>query len=177
MHRLVSEFRACYDLTTVCTSSNACQGSLNRFINSSNSISSSSLNSTLTCSQQPVTYSVSQMTCNVIATLLQSLFPGKSTLTITRSLNSTLTPGGTQTLEDAGLIGGDGKVYAQLWYGGVEQFYCQGLDCQQTVKSDGGNVNGSTWVCPTLNCTCRPNTDFCGRTELVRRDLVPNFPN
>lgn len=108
------------------------------------------------------------MSCNVIAQLLQQLFPLPSTLTITRSLNSTLAPGGAATLTDAGLINGDGKVYAQLWYDGVEQFYCLADGCGQTVKEDGsGGVNASTWVCPQLSCTCRTNTDFCGRNRIV----------
>ena len=143
------------------------------FINSSNSITSGSLNNSLTCSQVPTTYSSSQMTCNVVAQLVQSLFPSASSLTITRTLNDSLVPGGSSALREAGLAGGDGMVYAQLWYEGVEQFYCQADQCAQNVKEDGGSVNGSTWICQTLNCTCRPGTDFCGRNRLVSSSAIP----
>ena len=59
----------------------------------------------------------------------------------------------------AGLTGGDGVAYAQLWLDGVEQFYCQAKGCVQT-QSQGGN--GSTWVCGELECLCRPGAAFCG---------------
>lgn len=144
-----------------------CQSALSGYVNSSTSLQSGSLNNTMTCSQVPTTYSSSQMTCNVVAQLVQSLFPGDTTLTITRTLNDSLVPGGSAALTQAGLTGGDGQVYAQLWYDGVEQFYCQANECDQNVKQDGGSVNGSTWTCQTLNCTCRPGADFCGRNTVV----------
>ena len=123
------------------------------------------------------------MSCSVIQPTLQALFPYASTLTITRSLNSTQTPGGEATLKQAGLAYGNGLVFAQLWYDGTEQFYCRGTGCSQTVGPTGsGSVNGSTWTCPALNCTCRPGTDLCGgpkRTvsgkllDIFRADIQP----
>jgi hypothetical protein len=108
------------------------------------------------------------MACDVQAVLLQGLFPLKSTLTITRSLNTSLTPGGAGALTSSGLTNEDGKVWAQLWYDGVEQFYCQAEECAQAVKAGAGAVNGSIWTCPTLECTCRPGTTFCGGGTAVR---------
>jgi hypothetical protein len=104
------------------------------------------------------------MSCSVLQPTLQAIFPLSSTLTITRSLNSSLVPGGTAGHRSAGLTSGDGVGYAQLWYNGVEQFYCRADGCKQTINNatgSGGDA-ASTWVCPGLSCTCRPNTDFCG---------------
>jgi hypothetical protein len=157
---------------TVCNSASACTNSLTRFLNSSNSLSTG-LNNTMTCSNIPTAFASSEMSCNVVTPLLQSLFPLRSTLTITRTLNASLSPGGSNALTSSRLVGGDGVVYAQLWYEGVEQFYCRAGSCTQTVASSGGgSVNGSTWVCPDLACTCRPNTDFCGRTPAVSKVMA-----
>jgi hypothetical protein len=111
------------------------------------------------------------MSCNVVQATLQSLFPAASTLTITRALNTSLTPGGSGAMTSAGLASGDGMVWAQLWYNGTEQFYCKGSGCGQTVSEGSGEVNVSTWICPTLNCVCRPGTEFCGVSYLVRTNL------
>ncbi|WVQ65812.1 uncharacterized protein L199_003990 [Kwoniella botswanensis] len=151
---------------SVCTSSSSCTSSLTRYLNSSNSLSSSStsaLNNTLTCSTIPVVYSASQLSCSVIQSTLQALFPGSSTATITRSLNSSLSPGGQDTLTQAGLLHDNGQVQMQLWYEGVEQFYCQATGCaQNVVAGQGGSGHGSTWTCPEMECKCRENTLFCG---------------
>ncbi|WWD18512.1 hypothetical protein CI109_102964 [Kwoniella shandongensis] len=159
---------------TVCTSSPACTNSLTRYLNSSTSLASSSLNSTLTCSNAPTVYSTSQLSCNVIQQTLQSLFPLASTATITRSLNTSRTPGGQTVLREAGLTNADGEVFMQLWYDGVEQFYCMANGCSQTVGTDsaGGSVNASTWQCPTLNCTCRTGTTFCGGGSSPSQNLT-----
>ncbi|WVW84638.1 hypothetical protein I302_106672 [Kwoniella bestiolae CBS 10118] len=160
---------------TVCTSSSSCSSSLTRYLNSSNSLSSSNsaLNNTLTCSTIPVVYSSSQLTCSVIQSTLQALFPGSSTATITRSLNSSLTPGGTNTLTQGGLLDDDGQVQMQLWYEGVEQFYCQATGCtQNVVAGQEGNGNASTWNCPEMECRCRTGTLFCGGGSSPSQNLT-----
>lgn len=48
---------------------------------------------------------------------------------------------------------------AQLFYDGIEQFYCQADSCTQNLNS---TVGGSDWECSNLRCTCRPGTSFCG---------------
>jgi len=101
------------------------------------------------------------MSCNVIQATLQAIYPGSSTLTITRSLNASLTPGGTSAQKSVGLTYGDGVGWAQLWYNGVEQFSCFASGCEQTIGQGNGG-NSSTWVCSGLSCHCRPGTDFCG---------------
>lgn len=147
----------------MCQTSSACSASLSSFLNSSNSLTSSSLNTSLTCSTVPTVYSASQMSCSVIQPLLQGLFPGDSYLTITRSLNSSLVPGGTGTYASTKLVDGDNLLWAQLWYNGTEQFFCEATGCNQTVaaSSDSG-INASTWTCPKLSCECRSGTSFCG---------------
>ena len=49
-------------------------------------------------------------------------------------------------------------IAAQLWYDGVEQFFCTADSCAQSITDS----NPSTWVCQNLKCTCIPNTTFCG---------------
>jgi hypothetical protein len=149
----------------VCTTAQSCQTSLSRYLNTT---TPPGLNSSMTCSNIPTTYSSSQMTCSVNTQLVQTLFPGSTTLTITRTLDAALTPGGAGALTTAGLIGGSGEVRAQLWYDGTEQFFCQASGCSQSVTAEGSaGVNASTWTCPTLSCTCRPGSDFCGRNRIV----------
>jgi ABC-type multidrug transport system fused ATPase/permease subunit len=47
---------------------------------------------------------------------------------------------------------------AQLFYDGVEQFFCTADSCTQSVT----DTDPSTWECQNLMCTCIPNTTFCG---------------
>lgn len=47
---------------------------------------------------------------------------------------------------------------AQLFYNGVEQFFCAADSCVQSVT----DTSPSTWECQNLKCTCIPNTTFCG---------------
>ncbi|KAL7423124.1 hypothetical protein Q5752_002424 [Cryptotrichosporon argae] len=147
---------------TVCSTASACSSSLSGLVNASSASASNGINTTLTCSTVPTTYSVSQMTCSVIQATLQALFPLSSTLTITRALNTSLAPGGASALAAAGLAGADGQLWAQLWYDGVEQFYCSASECTQATSAGSAGVNGSVWTCETLACQCRPGADFCG---------------
>jgi hypothetical protein len=147
----------------VCQTSEACTITLNTYLNSSTSTTTQpGIDTSLTCSSSPFVYSSSHLSCSVVQPTVQALFPGDTTLTITRTLNSSLTPGGVQALTSAGLVGGDAIAYAQLWLDGIEQFYCRASDCVQTVSGGNGNGNGSTWECGVLDCTCRPGAAFCG---------------
>ncbi len=110
---------------TVCRTSSACSSSLS---GSTSLTSTSSLNSTLVCNTQSTTYSSSQMSCNVITPLLQSLFPGNSQLTIQRTLDGSLSP-----KENVTSFGGNGTVFAQLWFNGVEQV---NFGCVQRMRDD-----------------------------------------
>ena len=47
---------------------------------------------------------------------------------------------------------------AQLFYDGVEQFFCAADSCAQSIT----DTNPSTWECQNLKCTCIPNATFCG---------------
>jgi ABC-type multidrug transport system fused ATPase/permease subunit len=41
----------------------------------------------------------------------------------------------------------------------VEQFQCHADSCTQNLGNGGASAN---WICQNLQCTCRPNTSFCG---------------
>lgn len=114
------------------------------------------------------------MSCSVIQQTLQALFPLDSTLTISRVHDSGLSPGGNTTTTEAGLVTGGAEIWAQLWYDGVEQFYCQADQCiqEQQVLQAG---NSSLWTCGNLKCTCIPGTDFCGATSSVRHISTPSW--
>lgn len=102
------------------------------------------------------------MTCEVNTPLLQTVFPGQSGLTISRFLNASLAPGGTDAFTAARMTSGDNQVWAQLWHQDVEQFYCHASECVQSIMPGNGG-NASEWVCTSLQCTCRPGTLFCGQ--------------
>ena len=156
------------ELMSVCQSADACTASLNRYLDSTTS--QAGVDTSLTCSATPFVYSSSQLSCSVVQATVQALFPGDTTLTITRTLNSSLTPGGENALTQAGLTGGNGVGYAQLWLDGVEQFYCQAQECVQT-ETTGQGGNGSTWVCDQLQCLCRPGAAFCGGGQVSPLDM------
>ena len=84
---------------------------------------------------------------------IQAVFPLSATLTILRTLNTSLTPQPNVTS-----FGTSGSIYAQSWYDGIEQFYCTSNGCTQNVSSS----NETTWTCSNLQCTCRPGAAFCG---------------
>lgn len=170
----------------VCKSTTSCQNAytaVNGTSSSSSGVdgldgSSSVLNSTLTCNSEPQIWAAGEMSCQVVVRIplalaqtfksfgssrniiykqnptLQAIYPLDSTLTILRTLNASLTP--SQGLTS---FGSSGSIYAQLWYSGIEQFYCTASSCTQTSPSGNGS---STWSCHDLSCTCRPNTTFCG---------------
>lgn len=56
-------------------------------------------------------------------------------------------------------FGSAGSAYAQLFYAGVEQFYCYADSCTQSLGNGGASAD---WNCQNLKCTCRPGTSFCG---------------
>lgn len=145
----------------MCQTADACTVSLNRYLNSSNALGTPGLDTTMTCSSSSFVYSSSHLSCSVIQPTVQALFPGVATLSITRTLNASLTPGGEGALTQAGLTGGEGVAYAQLWLDGIEQFYCRAEGCAQTAGDSQGE-GASTWDCSTLECTCRPGAAFCG---------------
>ncbi|KAI0255316.1 hypothetical protein BJV78DRAFT_1119618 [Lactifluus subvellereus] len=144
----------------VCQTPTVCQSSFNAASGNAGSAISpeqNGFNKTLTCSTSPRIWAAGEMSCAVINPTLQAVFPFASSLTILRTLNSSLTPQPNSTS-----FGPSGSVYVQLWYDGVEQFYCAASGCKQTVQSS----NAATWSCSSLECTCRPGTAFCGRSSL-----------
>ncbi|KAJ7849337.1 hypothetical protein B0H13DRAFT_2238530 [Mycena leptocephala] len=141
----------------VCQTSLACQAAYSASgsaPSSSQSISGAQAgqNSALTCSSAARVYAASQMSCSVINPTLQALFPLAANLNIIRTLQPGLSP-----LPNTTSFGSAGTVVAQLFYAGVEQFYCQASNCTQDLTD--GNTN---WNCQNLQCTCISKTTFCG---------------
>ncbi|KAI5120150.1 hypothetical protein M0805_003637 [Coniferiporia weirii] len=143
----------------VCQSAAACQAAFTS-IGGSGSSSADGLtsgltgeNSTLVCSTGSQVSAAGQMSCSVINPTLQALFPAQANLNILRTLQPALTP-----LPNVTGFGDAGSVYAQLWYDGVEQFYCSAGACTQNSASD----NSTNWQCSGLQCTCRTNATLCG---------------
>ncbi|KAG5636134.1 hypothetical protein H0H81_009016 [Sphagnurus paluster] len=94
------------------------------------------------------------MSCQVKNPTLQAVYPLDSTLNIIRTLQPSLTP-----LPNTTAFGAAGTVYAQLFYAGVEQFYCEADTCTQSLTN---GESGANWSCQNLRCTCRSGTTFCG---------------
>ncbi|OBZ75973.1 putative ATP-dependent permease [Grifola frondosa] len=140
----------------VCQSASACQSAFSNAGGSTASLAGAQAgqNNTVVCNAVPRVYTASQMSCEVINPSLQALFPLSSTLNILRTLNPSLTP-----LPNITGFGTNGSVYAQLFYSGVEQFYCTAGSCTQDLGSGDGSSN---WNCQNLQCTCRAGTTFCG---------------
>ncbi|KAF6755862.1 hypothetical protein DFP72DRAFT_303577 [Ephemerocybe angulata] len=140
----------------VCQSSSACQTAFAAAKGSSASPDISSAgavqNGTMVCNTEPRVWAAGQMSCQVINPTLQAIFSGQSTLNIERTLDPGLSP-----LPGSTSFGAKSSVSAQLFYDGVEQFYCHADSCAQTLAS-----NSTKWECQNLQCTCRPGTTFCG---------------
>ncbi|KAF7353753.1 putative ATP-dependent permease [Mycena venus] len=142
----------------VCQTSSACQTAFSTSGNapsSSQSISGaqSGQNSTLTCNSAARVYAASQMSCQVLNPTLQALYPLAANLNIIRTLQPGFSP-----LPNTTSFGSAGTVFAQLFYAGVEQFYCLADTCKQDLATAGQ----TNWNCQNLKCTCIPKTQFCG---------------
>ncbi|KAF9009506.1 hypothetical protein BDQ17DRAFT_1348227 [Cyathus striatus] len=135
----------------VCTSSGACQSAFG----SGSTDSADVTGGQLQCNTAPRVWAAGQMSCSVDNPTLKALYPLQSTLTIQRSLQPNLSP-----LPNTTSFGSSGSAYAQLFYDGVEQFYCHADSCTQDFPSD--TSGGANWECNNLQCTCRPNATFCG---------------
>ncbi|KAL7409470.1 hypothetical protein BDY24DRAFT_355976 [Mrakia frigida] len=153
---------------TVCATDFACGSAYNA--SDYTSQTSSSLlsagqvaNQTMICNASPRVYTAGQMSCDVITPLLQTLFPLSSKLTISRNIDTSLSP-----IPGVTSPGENSTVYAQLWYDNAETFFCKANSCNQTlIAQDSGN--SSTWTCQNLECTCMPGTAFCsGMTDLTK---------
>ncbi|KAG2020925.1 multidrug resistance protein 1 [Coprinopsis cinerea AmutBmut pab1-1] len=135
----------------VCQTANACQSAFSA-VSSGTPNFSDVQNNTMVCNTKPRVYAAAQMSCSVTNPTLQALFPLLSTLNIERTLRPDLSP-----LPGSSSFGPSGTAFAQLIYDGVEQFYCQADSCVQT-STDTTN----SYSCNNLQCTCRPDTTFCG---------------
>jgi ABC-type nitrate/sulfonate/bicarbonate transport system ATPase subunit len=66
-------------------------------------------------------------------------------------------------------------MFAQLWYDGVEQFYCQADSCVQDVTNNGTGT--TVWNCQNLLCKCIVGTTFCGGGSLDLTSTMDNLVN
>ncbi|EKM83122.1 hypothetical protein AGABI1DRAFT_98017 [Agaricus bisporus var. burnettii JB137-S8] len=143
----------------VCTSSNDCQAafsSLDQSGDPTSAFGGQSLGNEdpLVCNTAPRVYAAGQLSCQVNNPTLQAIYPLKSTLNIMRTRQPSLTP-----VPNVTAFGDTAEAYAQLFYDGVEQFYCHANSCTQEVDDSDGSAK---WHCSNLRCTCRPDTTFCG---------------
>lgn len=161
----------------VCQTASACQSAFGSSgaQNSSAGLTDlpTGVNTTMTCNTTPRVYASSEMSCQVLVCIslvclfaklpmiclsqnptLQAIYPLSSTLNIQRTLNPSYTP-----LPNVTGFGTNGSMYAQLFYEGVEQFYCAADSCTQDLSS---GSNTTDWNCNDLKCTCRAGTTFCG---------------
>lgn len=72
-----------------------------------------------------------------------------------RTLDPTLTP-----IPNVTSFGTAGSIFAQLFYDGVEQFYCSANSCVQTITN--ATIGNSSYACQNLQCSCIAGTSFCG---------------
>lgn len=86
---------------------------------------------------------------------LQAIFPLSSTLNIMRTLQPAFSP-----IPNTTSFGAANTTFAQLFYDGVEQFFCEADTCTQDLGTT--NDGSANWQCSNLRCTCRPGTSFCG---------------
>ncbi|PBK70004.1 ABC transporter [Armillaria solidipes] len=146
---------------SVCQTASACASGYSSSTSGSSTTSSGltglddGQNRTLVCNNSPRVWAAGQLSCNVNNPTLQALYPLSSVLNIERTLNSSLSP-----IPNTTSFGSAGSVYAQLFYDGVEQFYCSADSCTQDLSS--GSNGSSSWSCQNLSCTCRSGTSFCG---------------
>lgn len=131
-----------------------------------------SQNDTLVCNTAAKVIAASQMSCEVVVShpssfmhstsnrrlqnpTLQAIYPLSATLNILRTLQPSLTP-----IPNITAFGAQNSIYGQIFYAGVEQFYCKADSCSQDLTSEG--AGSAVWNCQNLACTCRPGTTFCG---------------
>ncbi|KIL68502.1 hypothetical protein M378DRAFT_158303 [Amanita muscaria Koide BX008] len=139
----------------VCQTANACQAAYSSVANSSPQLIPDGQNNTMVCSTAPRVYASSQLSCKVVNPTLQAIYPLDSYLNIMRTVQPSLTP-----LPNTTSFGGAGTAYVQLFYAGVEQFYCEADSCTQQALNQ--TQGATSWTCPNLHCTCRSGTSFCG---------------
>ncbi|KAF9654055.1 hypothetical protein BDM02DRAFT_3158815 [Thelephora ganbajun] len=140
----------------VCTSHSACQsGYVSQNPTSGTGVTGTDVgqNNTMVCNSTPRVWAAGEMSCSVINPTLQAIYPGASTLNIIRTLDPTRSP-----MPNLTSLPTSNTIAAQLFYNGVEQFFCTADSCMQSIT----NANPSTWECQNLKCTCISNATFCG---------------
>ncbi|KAG1736895.1 uncharacterized protein EDB91DRAFT_1141561 [Suillus paluster] len=152
----------------VCATSSACQVAYAAVNGNASAISGldglSGLNDTMVCNTAPTVWAAGELSCQVNNPTLEAIYPLRSTLNILRTLNGSLSPlhntSGTLLSPST-----NSSIYAQLFYDGVEQFFCTASPCTQTLSdstTSSGNTTLNTWTCQNLSCDCIQNATFCG---------------
>ncbi|KAF8810062.1 hypothetical protein BYT27DRAFT_7135337 [Phlegmacium glaucopus] len=141
----------------VCQTANACQSGFTaagQVAIDASTFNDLQGNKTLVCNTKARVWASSQMSCQVNNPTLQAIYPLSSTLNIIRTLQPGFSP-----IPNSTSFGVAGSAFAQLFYDGVEQFYCSANSCTQQLGSTDGSA---VWQCSNLQCKCRPGTTFCG---------------
>lgn len=145
----------------VCTSTQACQdglvaagGSLTATTNAGGG-----RNNTLVCSSTKEVWASGMMSCAVDVPTIKAVFPRLTSLNLQRTLSPPSSPLPSSATEST--------LYAQLFYDGTEQFFCEATSCTQLNRTD-----SLDWSCPDLRCTCIPDADFCGGGNLDLSNTV-----
>ncbi|KAK4705330.1 hypothetical protein P7C70_g872, partial [Phenoliferia sp. Uapishka_3] len=109
--------------------------------------------SDVTCSTSPWAWTESFTSCAVVNPTLQSVFPGTTALTYSKTVDPALALSTNP--------GGNGTIAAQLWYSSskdnssiIEQFYCKADSCVQSNSTS----KVVDWSCQNL----APGAFFCG---------------
>ncbi|KAL0572574.1 hypothetical protein V5O48_009394 [Marasmius crinis-equi] len=110
----------------------------------------------MVCNNSPRVWASSQMSCAVNNPTLKAIYPGASSLNIMRTVDPSLSP-----LPNVTSFGSSNSMYAQLFYEGEEQFYCEADSCAQNIDDNG--AGSASYNCKNLKCNCKPNATFCGR--------------
>ncbi|KAF8968306.1 hypothetical protein BDZ97DRAFT_1974236 [Flammula alnicola] len=141
----------------VCQTASACQSAFGAVgtVSATTATSDTQGNETMVCNSEARVWASSQMSCRVENPTLQAIYPLSSTLNIMRTLQPSLSP-----IPNATSFGNANTTFAQLFYDGVEQFYCEADSCTQNLGTS--NDSSANWQCSNLKCTCRPGTTFCG---------------
>ncbi|KAF8188323.1 ABC-2 type transporter-domain-containing protein [Pholiota molesta] len=143
----------------VCQTASACQSAF-AAVGSVSASTASSVNSqgnnTMVCNREARVWASSQMSCRVeVQSYSSSDLSPLFNLNIMRNFQPALSP-----IPNATSFGAANTTIVQLFYDGVEQFFCEADSCTQDLGTT--NDGSANWACSNLRCTCRPGTTFCG---------------
>lgn len=141
----------------------------------SNSLTSYSINDTLTCNNQPRAITATYLQCEVEQATLSALFPGNITITGIKVAN---VPNFTATgMAEWNAV--SNSSYLSVFLDGVEQFYCQAENCQSSNTTDHIQSSASAaqwgtdlWHCSSFSCSCIKSTKICSNPSFPLASII-----